>query len=102
MIFSDKRGIGRVPRGLCPTVLVVVYALTYFIISFPLFAGDGGPTTAVVHERSTTPIALSEIGGRWLSVSATLQEHRGTGGKQAGACPLREFSVTATLIADPH
>ena len=56
----------------------------------------------MVHERSTAPIALSEIGGRWLSVSAALQEHRDSGGKQAGACPLRDFSVTATLIADPH
>ena len=64
--------------------------------------GGGGPAMAAVHERSTAPIALSEVGGRWLSVSATLEEHRDSGGKQAEACPLRNFSLLATLIADPH
>lgn len=63
-------------------------------------AGGGGPAVAAVHERSTAAIALSGIGGRWLSVSAALREHSLSGGKQAGACPLRDFSLTATLIAD--
>ena len=64
----------------------------------PSGGGGGG---GVAHERSTPAIALGGVGGRWLSVSATLQEHRDSGGAQAGACPLKDFSLTATLIADP-
>jgi hypothetical protein len=53
------------------------------------------------HERSTAAIATAGMAGRFLSVQASLSEHQATGEARAGSCALGNFSVIATLIADP-
>ena len=56
---------------------------------------------ATTHERSTPAIAVGEMAGRFLSVVASVAEHKATGRAQAVGCALGNFSVVATLIADP-
>ena len=60
-----------------------------------------GVAAATTHERSTPAIAVGEMAGRFLSVVASVAEHKATGRAQAVGCALGNFSVVATLIADP-
>lgn len=60
-----------------------------------------GATATATHERSTPAIAVGEMAGRFLSVVASVAEHKAAGWAQAAGCALGNFSVVATLIADP-
>ena len=60
-----------------------------------------GAAAATTHERSTPAIAVGEMAGRFLSVVASVAEHKATGQAEAAGCALGNFSVVATLIADP-
>ena len=60
-----------------------------------------GATAATTHERSTPAIPVGEMAGRFLSVVASVGEHKAAGRAAAAGCALGNFSVVATLIADP-
>eukprot|EP01052_Picozoa_sp_SAG31_P035260 SAG31_NODE_4229_length_3440_cov_3.033224_7_plen_161_part_00 len=53
------------------------------------------------HERSTRAISVGDMAGRFLSVVATLAENKATQQPTAARCALENFTMVATLIADP-
>ena len=54
----------------------------------------------IAHERSTPGIPVGQMAGSFLSVVASLEQHRAIGLARASPCSLANFSVVATLIAE--